>query len=100
MLVDLPAPLEPRKPSTSPGRTVSESPATAVRGPKCLVRFSISILIARPGNRLKNKHACCKAGRKPGMDQGGGPQDFAPRHVGGRGVRSAVGGRGPSVAPA
>jgi hypothetical protein len=36
MVVDLPAPLAPRKPKISPSRTVSETPSTALKAPKCL----------------------------------------------------------------
>src|SRR5690348_2083540 len=39
MVVDLPAPLGPRKPSTSPRRTASDTSSTARIGPKCLVRW-------------------------------------------------------------
>ena len=45
MVVDLPAPLGPRKPSTSPGLTVNDRSLTAYFGPKCLVRFSTSIIV-------------------------------------------------------
>src|SRR5215217_2666576 len=43
MVVDLPAPLGPRKPSTSPRSTVKETSSTAVKPPKRLVKRSISI---------------------------------------------------------
>ena len=33
IVVDLPAPLGPRNPVTTPGRTVNESPSTAVFAP-------------------------------------------------------------------
>jgi len=39
-VVDLPAPLGPRKPSTSPCRPPNETPSTASFGPKDLLRFS------------------------------------------------------------
>ena len=39
MVVDLPAPLGPRKPSTSPGRTLREMPSTARNAPKLFLRL-------------------------------------------------------------
>src|SRR6516225_4771975 len=42
IVVDLPAPLGPRKPSTSPRGTVKEMSSTAFSGPKCLARCRIS----------------------------------------------------------
>src|ERR1700757_1600332 len=42
IVVDLPAPLGPRKPSTSPTGTVNEMSSTALSGPKCLTRCRIS----------------------------------------------------------
>jgi len=50
MVVDLPAPFGPRKPSTSPGRTVSEMSSTAFSGPNCLLRFWISIIDSGEGS--------------------------------------------------
>src|SRR3546814_5096599 len=44
MGVDLPAPLGPRKPSTSPRPTAKDTSSTATMGPKRLVRWSISII--------------------------------------------------------
>ena len=43
MVVDLPAPFGPRKPSTSPRSTVNETSFTATFGPKAFVRFSTVI---------------------------------------------------------
>lgn len=37
-VVDLPAPLGPRKPVTTPGRTVNDKPSTAVTRPYRLTR--------------------------------------------------------------
>ena len=48
MVVDLPAPLGPRKPNTSPRSTVKDTSSTAVKPPKRLVSFSISISAAKP----------------------------------------------------
>src|SRR4051812_29830885 len=44
MVVDLPAPFGPRKPSTSPFSTVNEMPSTARFGPKAFTRLSILII--------------------------------------------------------
>src|SRR5262245_45261154 len=43
MVVDLPAPFGPRKPSTSPFPTSNETPSTASFGPKDLLRLSTLI---------------------------------------------------------
>src|SRR6266850_3975522 len=45
MVVDLPAPLGPRNPSTSPLPTSKETPSTARFGPKDLLRFSTLITV-------------------------------------------------------
>src|SRR6516164_985719 len=42
IVVDLPAPFGPRKPSTSPRGTMKEMSSTALSGPKCLTRCRIS----------------------------------------------------------
>src|SRR5215213_5850581 len=42
--VDLPAPLGPRKPSTSPRSTENDTPSTARLGPKVLTRLSTLIM--------------------------------------------------------
>src|SRR6185295_5596418 len=44
MVVDLPAPLGPRKPSTSPRSTEKEIPSTARFGPNVFTRFSTLIM--------------------------------------------------------
>src|SRR3954447_19275514 len=44
MVVDLPAPLGPRKPSTSPRSTPKEMPSTARFAPNVFTRFSILII--------------------------------------------------------
>src|SRR6186713_2826293 len=44
MVVDLPAPLGPRNPSTSPGSTEKVRSSTATRPSKCLVRFCVLII--------------------------------------------------------
>src|SRR6267378_3742178 len=57
IVVDLPAPLGPRNPSTSPLPTSKETPSTARFGPKDLLRFSTLITaplqkhIHRPARR-------------------------------------------------
>src|SRR6266550_2604203 len=45
MVVDLPAPLGPRKPSTSPRSTENETPSTARLGPNVLTKFSTFIML-------------------------------------------------------
>src|SRR3954463_1324659 len=45
MVVDLPAPLGPRKPSTSPRSTLKEMPSTARLAPNVLTRLSILIML-------------------------------------------------------
>jgi hypothetical protein len=44
IVVDLPAPFGPRKPSTSPRSTANETPSTARLAPKVFTRFSILIM--------------------------------------------------------
>src|SRR5258708_4618114 len=44
MVVDLPAPLGPRKPVTRPGWTTNSRPSTASLSPYRLLRFSTSII--------------------------------------------------------
>src|SRR5688572_27352280 len=62
MVVDFPAPLGPRKPSTSPRSTVKEMPSTARLVPKALTRLSILIIGGglsrknRPGLRIGQAH--------------------------------------------
>ncbi len=48
IVVDLPAPFGPRKPSTSPRATLNVTSSTAVKLPKRLVRPVISISTGRP----------------------------------------------------
>src|SRR3954463_14971358 len=48
MVVDLPAPFGPRKPSTSPRSTLKEMSSTARLAPKVLTRFSILIIASLP----------------------------------------------------
>src|ERR1700742_2809529 len=74
MVVVLPAPLGPRKPKTSPWRTARLRPATAVKPPKRLVRFSISSIVRlkrAASDRLKKEARGRKrplARRKPLVD--------------------------------
>src|SRR5687767_12758392 len=46
MVVDLPAPFGPRKPSTSPRSTLKEMPSTARFAPKAFTRLSMRIISA------------------------------------------------------
>src|SRR5258708_10598958 len=55
IVVDLPAPLGPRNPSTSPFPTSKETPSTARFGPKDLLRFS-TLLIAPLQNIYTDPH--------------------------------------------
>src|SRR6185503_10441168 len=52
MVVDFPAPLGPRKPSTSPRSTENETSFTASFVPKLLTRFSTLIIPSSGGYRL------------------------------------------------
>src|SRR4029079_6982894 len=47
IVVDLPEPLGPRKPSTSPRSTPNEMPSTARLAPNVFTRFSMRIILAR-----------------------------------------------------
>ncbi len=49
MVVDLPAPFGPRKPVTTPGRTVKVSSSTTVLSPYLLVSPSSSIMMSSTG---------------------------------------------------
>ncbi len=46
MVVDLPAPLGPRKPNTSPRATSNDTSSTARNGPKCRFRRRTSIILS------------------------------------------------------
>src|SRR5262245_59733402 len=46
MVVVLPAPLGPRKPTTSPRSTSKVTPSMAITGPKYLVRFWTEIIVS------------------------------------------------------
>src|SRR5712664_3260860 len=66
MVVDLPAPLGPRNPSTSPLSTPKETPSTASFGPKDLLRFS-TLIKALSKTHTQTGTACLKfpaAGRR------------------------------------
>src|SRR5216684_375701 len=59
MVVDLPAPLGPRNPSTSPLPTPKETPSTASFGPKDLLRFS-TLIKALSKTHTQTGTACLK----------------------------------------
>src|SRR5712664_1268333 len=59
MVVDLPAPLGPRNPSTSPLSTPKETPSTASFGPKDLLRFS-TLIKAHSKTHTQTGTACLK----------------------------------------
>src|SRR6266852_4789228 len=67
IVVDLPAPFGPRKPSTSPRGTVKEMSSTALSAPKYLARCRISS-IARcpPIARFRITHGHARLPRCPG----------------------------------
>src|SRR3954451_19134316 len=63
MVVDLPAPFGPRKPSTSPRSTVKETPSTARLAPNVLTRLSILIMLEGRNYRSTwepENHAICR----------------------------------------
>src|SRR4051794_26839266 len=66
MVVDLPAPLGPRKPVTGPGFTTKSSPSTAVFSPYFLVSCRASIIrvlsvgLRRPTLRRRTGNARCR----------------------------------------
>ncbi|MNP26653.1 hypothetical protein D3C76_1195160 [compost metagenome] len=66
MVVDLPAPLGPRKPRTSPGATRKDRLSTAVCCAKRLVRLVISIMAYSPEGKAPGH-----AGRR-GLANAGG----------------------------
>jgi hypothetical protein len=58
MVVDLPAPLGPRKPVTRPGWAVNDTSLTAVKVPYLLVRDSIVIMaVSLPPGRPPARRA-------------------------------------------
>ena len=68
MVVDLPAPFGPRKPSTSPRSTVNEIASTARFGPKLFTRFSILIMDNYgPGPEFRGAILSQAKGPKPCM---------------------------------
>ena len=66
MVVDLPAPLGPRKPKTSPGRTSRSRRSTAVVVPKRLVRPSVRTA-AGDDAPMGNLHPTTQLHRRPGF---------------------------------
>src|SRR5579863_8533973 len=57
IVVDLPAPLGPRKPNTSPAGTANDTSSTATSGPNCLTRCTISSIASGlyPYRHLRKK---------------------------------------------
>src|SRR6476469_6249574 len=68
MVVDLPAPLGPRKPKISPFATWSETWSTATKSPKRLTRSSISTPIADRSGRSATRDPLDVVN---GLDEGG-----------------------------
>ena len=76
MVVDLPAPLGPRKPSTVPRSTEKLTPSTAVKAPKRFTRWSISIIAMTGlslgcGARRPARSSKAPASGQPGEEPGG-----------------------------
>src|SRR5262245_14834131 len=59
MVVDLPAPLGPRKPTISPGATAKDTSLMAVTGPYRLVRFWTSIIVGRTTRYYTHRPRSC-----------------------------------------
>src|SRR5438094_7153696 len=57
IVVDLPAPLGPRNPSTSPSGTLNDTSSTAVSGPNFLTRLRISSMPRRSKSQVGNDHS-------------------------------------------
>ena len=57
MVVDLPAPLGPRKPSTSPRSTLKDTSSTAMIGPKRRVKARTSIIVSMSS---RSQRAMCQ----------------------------------------
>src|SRR5438045_4926232 len=57
IVVDLPAPLGPRNPSTSPSGTLNDTSSTAVNGPNFLTRLRISSMPRRSKSPIGNDHS-------------------------------------------
>src|SRR5271169_3502086 len=102
IVVDLPAPFGPRKPSTSPRGTVKEMSSTAFSGPKCLTRCRISSMALSSVQIAETLYqhdgrfvlfaagsgaACSSLGRRSDKgSQGPMTRDFVPRHCLGPGL--------------
>src|SRR3981081_3688857 len=71
MVVDLPAPLGPRNPSTSPLPTSKETPSTARFGPKDLLRLS-TLITAPLQNPYKDLHGPAKVPCRGRRNRAGG----------------------------
>src|SRR6266568_2218202 len=63
IVVDLPAPLGPRKPITLPFPTSNETPSTARFGPKDLLRFS-TLITAPLQNICTDRHGSAEVPRR------------------------------------
>ena len=63
MVVDLPAPLAPRKPKISPGSTSNVMPPTAVKAPKRFTRSRISTAWATSTYRPRARSSAARAER-------------------------------------
>src|SRR3954462_13118160 len=70
MVVDLPAPLGPRKPRTSPRSTVKVTSSTARLAPNVLTRFSIRIMAFIRGAADQRSDRVHFLGSRPGWFKG------------------------------
>src|SRR5579863_2627361 len=73
IVVDLPAPLGPRKPRTSPAGTVNETSSTAASGPNFLTRWEISSMASDPIQQPH--HPLGPAAMRPSRRRFAPPQD-------------------------
>src|SRR5690606_34679901 len=87
MRVDLPAPLSPRRQSTSPRRTFMETPASATTGPKCFTRSRTSISGTSEAGMAASLMAGTSSAFAGGaaadvaVEQHGGEQHQAEKHL-------------------
>src|SRR5215467_1302959 len=70
IVVDLPAPLGPRKPTICPFSTLKETSWIAVTGPYCLVRWSTWIMILRSSERPRIPGAAAQYSTRRKMADG------------------------------
>ena len=81
MVVDLPAPLGPRKPVTRPVAAVKDTSSTAVKAPYCLVRDS-TVIMGQPSWPVAHARIGDSAGSAPEIDpeKPPAPPTYPPHH--------------------